>query len=409
MHGVIFLNLKSYTEHSLKKDWRDLLEVAGYGSREYSFHDSYPVQEFRALIRTLAQAIGEPEKELIEHFGIYLAPKLLEIAMFLKLIESTWKTFDVLEALATRIHAKVQDLDPSFEPPAARGVRTGKREIEFYYKSDNNLCVLAKGILRGMAQHFRETLSIEEQECTSEGASTCRFIVKETEVYDQTSSIHDLFRQARNADTPIHAYNVFKGVSVTGEVLVTQVVGELVTVRVSQYQAVSMKLAGSTHLKSPAFTRNVIAQVREVNVHRSEVVLHRFTYTDSVIGERHAMRVAPLEKIEAIVNLKSRTVRGVLADLSEEGAGILINDRLVAREHQSYFPKVTFQLPERYFGSGASSQIQLHAEICGLYRDGGQNVLGLSFKEPPSETRALLSRYVSQRQMEITREFQLYT
>jgi hypothetical protein len=31
MHGVIFLNLKSYTEHSLKKDWRDLLEVAAGG------------------------------------------------------------------------------------------------------------------------------------------------------------------------------------------------------------------------------------------------------------------------------------------------------------------------------------------------------------------------------------------
>jgi hypothetical protein len=172
MHGIVFDELKNYaeTKHG-PGTWKLLLNKAGLDSKQYDrFHD-YPDQEVMALVTAASSATGLAPSAVLEDFGEFVAPSLLK--MYANLILPQWKTIDVIHETEGTIHAVVRQRNKSAKPPKLSTKRISPDEVVLTYDSPRKMCSLAKGIARGLAKHFRETIAISETQCLHQGAPSC--------------------------------------------------------------------------------------------------------------------------------------------------------------------------------------------------------------------------------------------
>lgn len=176
MHGTMFVHLRKYTEDQLGAEaWDEMLVAAGLGPRVYLPIRSYPDEELVAIVGAAAKrtALGIPA--LLESFGEYVAPHLL--SMYRHLLKPEWRTIDVLLHVEETAHRAVRVEQPGAAPPYLAATRTGDRQAEINYTSSRRLCFVAKGIIRGLAAHFDERVTIHEPECMHLGDSRCLLLV----------------------------------------------------------------------------------------------------------------------------------------------------------------------------------------------------------------------------------------
>ena len=181
MHGLIFFYIRKFAE-SLPKG---LAPAAGPGTGQTSVvrqaghylpSGSYPDADAVALLQAVADAKGEPLGETVTRFGEFLAPHLVKVAG--PLVDPGWRTLDLVEHTEQLIHAMVRVEKPGAEPPVLEAVRIGPDELHLVYSSRRRLCLLASGLVRGLARHFGETVEIDEPGCMLRGDPFCSFVIR---------------------------------------------------------------------------------------------------------------------------------------------------------------------------------------------------------------------------------------
>lgn len=177
MQGIVFQELQGYVEKKLgRKAWTDALATSGLGSKVFMPTTTYPDEELVAIIQSAVQASGANPNELLEDFGKYIVNGLL--AIFGPLVQDDWRTLEVIEFAETSIHTAVRIRNPDATPPFLRCIRESDHEVIVDYDSPRKLCYVAKGICRGLAEHFYEKIEIVETSCMHEGGDKCVMHVK---------------------------------------------------------------------------------------------------------------------------------------------------------------------------------------------------------------------------------------
>ena len=172
MHGIVFTEFKHYVERGSREVlWHDLLHEAKLDRRIYASIRHYPDKEFFDIIGAASRTLNKPTDDIIEDFGVFIAPDLL--GMYAMLIKQDWRTLDVIERTETVIHTVVRVNQAGADPPQLKSRRVGPDEIELIYTSPRKLCRLAKGIIRGISAHFDERMQIVEHGCMLVGAAAC--------------------------------------------------------------------------------------------------------------------------------------------------------------------------------------------------------------------------------------------
>jgi tRNA A-37 threonylcarbamoyl transferase component Bud32 len=181
VHGLIFFYIRKFAE-SLPKG---LAPTAGPGTGQTSVvrqaghylpSGSYPDGDAVALLQAVADAKGEPLGDTVTRFGEFLAPHLVKVAG--PLVDPAWRTLDLVEHTEQLIHAMVRVEKPGAEPPVLEAVRIGPDELHLVYSSRRRLCLLASGLVRGLARHFGETVEIDEPGCMLRGDPFCSFVIR---------------------------------------------------------------------------------------------------------------------------------------------------------------------------------------------------------------------------------------
>lgn len=179
MHGLIFFYIRKFAE-SLPKG---LASAAGPGQTSvvrqaghYLPSGSYPDGDAVALLQAVADASGESLGDTVTRFGEFLAPHLVKVAG--PLVDPAWRTLDLVEHTEQLIHAMVRVEKPGAEPPVLEAVRIGPEELHLVYSSRRRLCLLASGLVRGLARHFGETVEIDESGCMLRGDPFCTFVIR---------------------------------------------------------------------------------------------------------------------------------------------------------------------------------------------------------------------------------------
>jgi hypothetical protein len=178
MHGIIFAELKKYVEFTLGAPaWPALLSQAGLASKMYLTMHAYPDSELLALVTTACKVTGHPMSVLLEDFGAFIVPQLLQL--YGSLLDKKWKTLDVVEHAENTIHRVVRLRDPAVDPPKLSSSRASANETVVVYTSSRKMCALAKGIIRGLGTHFGETIVVSEVSCMLEGAMACTILARQ--------------------------------------------------------------------------------------------------------------------------------------------------------------------------------------------------------------------------------------
>ena len=172
MHGIIHSELKRFVvaRHGAGV-WNELLKQAGLERAAYLASEQYPDDEASRIVATASRMTNLPAVAILEDFGEYIAPHLLEI--YEPLIDPSWRTLDVIERTEGTIHSVVRLKDPAAHPPELKVRRIGPDEVELTYDSPRKMCSVAKGIGKGLGKHFGETIRITESSCMLQGAPSC--------------------------------------------------------------------------------------------------------------------------------------------------------------------------------------------------------------------------------------------
>ncbi len=111
---------------------------------------------------------------VLEDFGLFIAPDLL--GMYKSLIDPSWKTADLFVNVEDTIHTVVRMKNPGATPPMLKFKRVGPNELHFHYDSPRQMSSVAKGIMKGVADHYNEKLDIKERK-NADGSIDMRILV----------------------------------------------------------------------------------------------------------------------------------------------------------------------------------------------------------------------------------------
>lgn len=179
MHGLILAELKKFVDVRLGGEtWKSLLKDAGLGVKVYMPTQVYPDAEVTAIVGAASRATGLPVAGVLEQFGEFIVPDL--VAVYGAYVRPEWKTLDLILNTEETIHRVVRTRDPGALPPELKVSRVSASEVAIEYSSARKLCAIARGIVRGVASHYRETVVLSEPQCMLRGDAHCRINVKVT-------------------------------------------------------------------------------------------------------------------------------------------------------------------------------------------------------------------------------------
>ena len=181
--------------------WSEIRNRARASGRTYLATRNYPNRELMELLYSASEVTEKPPEVLLEELGRAMVPALVKL--FRNLIEPGWRTLDVLEHAEERVHRAVRARDPIASPPPLEARRWGPDEVVITYSSPLKLCSLAKGLIKGFAEHFGEQILVAEGLCMNKGAEHCELSAKaegkDLRDYDE-GELEDMWERAKAAE-----------------------------------------------------------------------------------------------------------------------------------------------------------------------------------------------------------------
>lgn len=171
MKGIVFNLLQQIVTRDHGEDaWDDLLDAAGLEGA-YTSLGSYPDEDLGGLVAAASQALDMPPDDVVRWFGRNALPLLAgSYPAFFAEHESTRPFVLTLNEI---IHPEVRKLYPGADVPEFEFEIRGDDELLMDYRSPRRMCAFAEGLLVGAADHFGESVAIEQTECMNRGDSRC--------------------------------------------------------------------------------------------------------------------------------------------------------------------------------------------------------------------------------------------
>ncbi|CAA6800267.1 MAG: Guanylate cyclase-related protein [uncultured Sulfurovum sp.] len=160
MRGIIFTELYELVEEKFGFEFLDdiLMDLELTNDGAYSATGNYPFSELLNIVVKLHEHSKIPIPDLLEVFGEYLFTRLLSMHPELAKTENV---LDFLEQVETYIHVEVQKLYPDAELPKFDIVSKDDHSFKFYYVSSKKLHHLAKGLIQGLSNHYKQPIEIK--------------------------------------------------------------------------------------------------------------------------------------------------------------------------------------------------------------------------------------------------------
>jgi len=177
VHGIIFEQLREYVwrNHGAQA-WSEVLAEAAPGRRFYAPDTRYPDEELEALLAAASRKVGAERGQLLEEFGVFIAPMLF--GLYRPLISTDWDLLDFLEHVEETIHRVVRLDDPAAAPPRLHVERVDPSSVRIHYDSERNMCELAKGIVSGLQKEYGEPVTMTDLSCMKRGDPQCTVEVR---------------------------------------------------------------------------------------------------------------------------------------------------------------------------------------------------------------------------------------
>lgn len=206
-------------------------------------------------------------------------------------------------------------------------------------------------------------------------------------------------------EQPLILLNTYRGVPVVTTARILNVSSGYVAVSVHEYQAVCMKLDGSTHIQSDYLKEVFQADAVAVDVLRKQAILTDFIVVEEGVGKRVDIRVRPENPLDVEISGDEFSISGKVADISASGVGIYtlaayVSEELPLERGEKVF--VDLKLPP------AGRVLRLPGEVTNLIQREGNVIHRIGVRiGADAEPAADLQAYVSSREESILHELEL--
>lgn len=177
MHGIVLAQLKDFVVETYDREtWQTILREAGLSGTMYVPVTEYPDEDVFAIIDAAADLTGMEPTELQAAFGRFLVEPL--VGTYGVHVEQDWTGLELVANVEQYIHEALRAKQLSnYTPPELEAEWRGEDRVALLYHSERQLCHLARGLIRGVGDHFDESFHIEETSCMHEGDEHCEFVV----------------------------------------------------------------------------------------------------------------------------------------------------------------------------------------------------------------------------------------
>lgn len=212
-------------------------------------------------------------------------------------------------------------------------------------------------------------------------------------------------QKVANSHEPVRLINEYKGLPIVHPVTFLEVTSNSLLVKVHPQQAVCLHLEKFTFIRSEKLPFIVRANAESVDIPSCTARLKDILYGSDTIGGRMQIRVQPASTVSVSVSVRSRVLRGELADVSLVGVG------MYALSAYMYNPVTLKRGTEVQVRAAltADGEITIPGVILYAKREGDTYRLGVR-TEPDESTRAKLAAFIDHRSIELENELlALYT
>ncbi|MBQ0755984.1 MAG: heme NO-binding domain-containing protein [Amphritea sp.] len=176
MKGVIFNILEELVEQRCgMQAWNNILSELG-NAGIYTAGKSYPDEDLMVLVGAVSAKLEMPDSEVIGMFGEYMFSQLADRYPIFIEQENTLRGF--LKSVDEVIHVEVRKLYENPNLPSFNCIDTDDQTLLMEYRSPRQLCILAEGLIRGAAQHYKTTITLEHPRCMHKGHDHCDLIIR---------------------------------------------------------------------------------------------------------------------------------------------------------------------------------------------------------------------------------------
>lgn len=178
MKGVVF----NLLEHLVRREfgdaeWSRVLQDADV-DHSFTSEGTYPDAVLRRLIAEVGKRAQKSPGEALQWFGRHSMPLLN--AMYPGFFASQTSARSFILTLNDIIHPEVRRIYPDADVPWFDFDTSVPNELTVGYQSPRKLCLLAHGFIEGAADHYGETVDVEQTQCMHRGDAKCIFQLRFT-------------------------------------------------------------------------------------------------------------------------------------------------------------------------------------------------------------------------------------
>ena len=178
MKGVVFTEFIEMVEDVFSPDIADQIindsELDSDGA--YTAVGTYDHHEILAMVTRLSELTSIPVDDLVQTFGKHLLKRFTEL--YPSFFNEVDDTFTFLETIENHVHIEVLKLYPDAELPSFTVDQPDVKTLIMCYESSRPFAMLAKGLIKGAAEHFSEKISIEMVDLSNGEGNHARFELK---------------------------------------------------------------------------------------------------------------------------------------------------------------------------------------------------------------------------------------
>lgn len=175
MKGIFFSLLQGYVEkHYDPILWKENLKKNGLSEVKLYFNNmEYPEPEFFNMVTYISKEVGHSKESFLEELGLYMGSHIL--GQYKAAFNPEWKSFEVIEHIEEfNEHIMQNEADPQHVGKLSCE-KIDENHLVVTYESPRQLCFLVKGILKSIALHYKELITIQHHECVLRGGPNCKF------------------------------------------------------------------------------------------------------------------------------------------------------------------------------------------------------------------------------------------
>ncbi|MEG3640351.1 heme NO-binding domain-containing protein [Magnetococcus sp. PR-3] len=409
MHGVIFLALEEYLDERMGEEvWEQVVETAGIPDSDFTPDRMYDAQDWEALLLATAQVMGKERADVLEEFGTYMVPGLMEMGDAMNLLDPRWRTMDYLENGKDLIHAAIRMQIPDFKPPDIRALRLRQGEAAVAYMAKNRMGPLLKGVAQGLGNHFEEELAIWQPESRT-GSHFYRINVRlaDTEKLRAVDMVRE-FNTVRTEGGKVQFYNQFMGVPFSNEGTVLDVDDDGVQFLTFRDQLLAMRRNNETFLSLPHMKVGIHAHVKKMDLNKGTVILDRMLLTDGAVGQRQEARVEPPTEIRVQLGSEGKRFQGFLKDISTTGASCKFSRSGLDENYLFLNSKLEFLVPLSAFEdqeslANTNQYFEAEGNILDVIVGKDEVLVRLIFESLSGNAKKLMTLFTAERKQSVIR------